>query len=88
MRETDAGDESGNVVVDEEHYKLIIDCNTLTVDIDNEIVVVHNFIRDKYRAKFPELEVCMGTLVATNATKRLSGLSADKPLPSTCSRLF
>eukprot|EP00958_Prasinococcus_capsulatus_P029634 scaffold7576_cov417-Prasinococcus_capsulatus_cf.AAC.11 len=57
VRETDAGDESGNVVVnDEEHYKLIIDCNTLTVDIDNEIVVVHNFIRDKYRAKFPELE--------------------------------
>ncbi len=33
-----------------------MDCNALTVDIDNEIVVVHNFIRDRYRARFPELE--------------------------------
>ncbi|KAK1567079.1 hypothetical protein Q3G72_007799 [Acer saccharum] len=30
-------------------YQLIVDCNTLSVDIDNEIVAVHNFIRDKYR---------------------------------------
>ena len=36
--------------------QLIVDCNALTVDIDNEVVLVHNFIRDKYRAKFPELE--------------------------------
>ena len=27
--------------------QLIVDCNALTVDIDNEIVLVHNFIRDK-----------------------------------------
>jgi RNA processing factor Prp31 len=26
------------------------------VDIDNEITTVHNFVRDKYRSKFPELE--------------------------------
>ncbi|KAI9195271.1 hypothetical protein LWI28_013423 [Acer negundo] len=37
-------------------YQLIVDCNTLSVDFDNEIVAVHNFIRDKYRLKFPELE--------------------------------
>ncbi|KAK4857360.1 hypothetical protein QYF36_027190 [Acer negundo] len=36
--------------------QLIVDCNTLSVDFDNEIVDVHNFIRDKYRLKFPELE--------------------------------
>ena len=36
--------------------QLIVDCNSLTVDIDNEITIVHNFIRDKYRLKFPELE--------------------------------
>ena len=24
-----------------------MDCNALTVDIDNEVVLVHNFIRDK-----------------------------------------
>ena len=33
-----------------------MDCNQLAVDIDNEIVVVYNFIRDRYKTKFPELE--------------------------------
>eukprot|EP00899_Mesostigma_viride_P007101 jgi/Mesvir1/16392/Mv18132-RA.1 len=37
-------------------YRLILDCNSLLVDIDNEIAVIHAFIRDKYRLKFPELE--------------------------------
>ncbi len=30
-------------------YRLLVDCNQLAVDIDNEIAVVHNFMRDKYR---------------------------------------
>lgn len=33
-----------------------MDCNQLAVDIDNEIVVVYNFLRDRYKTKFPELE--------------------------------
>lgn len=37
-------------------YKLLVDCNALAVDIDNEIINIYNFIRDKYRSKFPELE--------------------------------
>ncbi|KFK43784.1 hypothetical protein AALP_AA1G172100 [Arabis alpina] len=37
-------------------YNLILDCNQLLVDIDYEICIVHNFIRDKYRRKFQELE--------------------------------
>ncbi|PSC73830.1 U4 U6 small nuclear ribonucleo Prp31-like [Micractinium conductrix] len=37
-------------------YKLLVDCNQLAVDIDNEIVVVYNFLRDRYKPKFPELE--------------------------------
>ncbi|TXG72202.1 hypothetical protein EZV62_000781 [Acer yangbiense] len=41
-------------------YQLIVDCNALSVDIDNEIVAVHNFIRDKYRLKFAELESIIG----------------------------
>lgn len=36
--------------------RLLVDCNKLAVNIDNEIIIVHNFIRDKYRLKFPELE--------------------------------
>lgn len=35
---------------------LIIDSYALFVDIENEIVIMHNFIRDKYRLRFPELE--------------------------------
>ena len=37
-------------------YALILDCNALTVDIDDTIVFVHNYIKDKYKKKFPELE--------------------------------
>ncbi|KAL2642400.1 hypothetical protein R1flu_009987 [Riccia fluitans] len=47
---------TGIVSEDDPEYQLIVDCNTLSVDIDNEIVIIHNFIRDKYRLKFPELE--------------------------------
>ncbi len=37
-------------------YRLLVDCNQLAVDIDNEIIVVYNFLRDRYKTKFPELE--------------------------------
>ena len=33
-----------------------MDCNSLTVEIDDEIAAVHGFVRDRYRSKFPELE--------------------------------
>ncbi|KAK7290223.1 hypothetical protein RIF29_04491 [Crotalaria pallida] len=45
---------------DDPEYKLMIaECNALLLIIENEIVIIHNFIRfirDKYGAKFPELE--------------------------------
>mmetsp|Transcript_13965 Transcript_13965/g.16868 ORF Transcript_13965/g.16868 Transcript_13965/m.16868 type:complete len:486 (-) Transcript_13965:233-1690(-) len=43
-------------VEEEPEYSLIVECNELSVDIDNEIAIIHNFIQDKYRHKFPELE--------------------------------
>ncbi|OAY65833.1 U4/U6 small nuclear ribonucleoprotein Prp31 homolog [Ananas comosus] len=51
-------DFSTNVTIleDDPEYQLIVDCNALSVDIENEIIIIHNFIRDKYRLKFPELE--------------------------------
>ena len=45
----------GHVEQDDE-YKLIVEANNLTVEIDNEINVVHKYIRDKYSKRFPELE--------------------------------
>ncbi|KAH0651482.1 hypothetical protein KY285_032170 [Solanum tuberosum] len=48
----------GDVIVEEDdhEYKLIVDCNALSVEIEDEIAIIHNFIRDKYRLKFPELD--------------------------------
>jgi len=37
-------------------YTLIVQANNLSVDVDNEILIVHKFIRDHYSARFPELE--------------------------------
>ncbi|KAI0265148.1 hypothetical protein BC834DRAFT_880297 [Gloeopeniophorella convolvens] len=37
-------------------YNVIVQANNLSVDVDNEILVVHKFIRDHYATKFPELE--------------------------------
>lgn len=37
-------------------YKLIVEANNLTVEIDSEINVIHKYIRDKYAKRFPELE--------------------------------
>ncbi|KAG9300378.1 hypothetical protein G9A89_010002 [Geosiphon pyriformis] len=43
-------------VEEDPEYRLIVQANNLTVDIDSEILVVHKFIRDHYAKKFPELE--------------------------------
>ena len=37
-------------------YKLIVEANNLTVEIDSEINIIHKYIRDKYSKRFPELE--------------------------------
>ncbi|KAG8877570.1 U4/U6-U5 snRNP complex subunit prp31 [Tulasnella sp. 331] len=42
--------------LDNPEYALIVKANNLSVDIDNEILIVHKFIRDHYSPKFPELQ--------------------------------
>ena len=61
MRDALAGKEENDRVwtgpsEEDPTYRLLVDCNQLAVDIDNEIGIIHNFMRDKYRLKFPELE--------------------------------
>ncbi|XP_076458994.1 U4/U6 small nuclear ribonucleoprotein Prp31-like [Babylonia areolata] len=46
---------AGPVEADPE-YKLIVDANNMTVEIDNEINVIHQFVKDIYNKRFPELE--------------------------------
>jgi U4/U6 small nuclear ribonucleoprotein PRP31 len=46
----------GNIE-DNPEYQLLTQSNTLSTGIDNEIILVHKFIRDHYSARFPELEI-------------------------------
>jgi U4/U6 small nuclear ribonucleoprotein PRP31 len=48
-------DNTGTVTENPE-YKLMTQSNQLSIQIDNEIVLVHKFLRDHYSARFPELE--------------------------------
>eukprot|EP01025_Chloroclados_australasicus_P005229 TRINITY_DN11512_c0_g2_i3.p1 TRINITY_DN11512_c0_g2~~TRINITY_DN11512_c0_g2_i3.p1 ORF type:complete len:512 (-),score=105.42 TRINITY_DN11512_c0_g2_i3:646-2181(-) len=37
-------------------YDLIVACNSLIVDVDNEILLVYNFVKDHFRPRFHDLE--------------------------------
>jgi U4/U6 small nuclear ribonucleoprotein PRP31 len=50
----------GPVEADPE-YQLIVDSNNILVEIDNEIIIIHKFVRDKYSLRFPELESLVPT---------------------------
>jgi U4/U6 small nuclear ribonucleoprotein PRP31 len=43
-------------VEDNPEYHLLTQSNSLSTSIDNEIILVHKFIRDHYSTRFPELE--------------------------------
>lgn len=43
-------------IEDNPEYHLLTLSNTLSTSIDNEIILVHKFIRDHYSTRFPELE--------------------------------
>ncbi|KAI9197432.1 uncharacterized protein BJ171DRAFT_519520 [Polychytrium aggregatum] len=47
---------SNGPVEEDPEYNVIVQANNLIVDIDNDLLVVHKFIRDHYSPKFPELE--------------------------------
>eukprot|EP00055_Hartaetosiga_balthica_P014514 m.79895 g.79895 ORF g.79895 m.79895 type:complete len:517 (-) comp8615_c9_seq3:16-1566(-) len=47
-----SGDAAGN----DPEVQVIVEANNITAEIDNEIGVVHKFIRDNYAIRFPELE--------------------------------
>ncbi|KXT11807.1 hypothetical protein AC579_6084 [Pseudocercospora musae] len=52
------GQETKNIgrVEDNPEYKVLTQSNTLSTQIDGEIILVHKFIRDHYSVRFPELE--------------------------------
>jgi U4/U6 small nuclear ribonucleoprotein PRP31 len=42
-------------IEDNPEYKLLIEANKLSTQIDNETILVHKFIQDHYSVRFPEL---------------------------------
>lgn len=61
----------GNVEADPE-YQLIVEANMIAVEIDNEIVLIHRFTKDKYQKRFPELDsLVMGELDYIRTVKEL-----------------
>ena len=68
----------GGVVEHDPEYKLIVEANNLTVEIDNEINVIHKFIRDKYSKRFPELESLVPNALDYIQTVRELGNEVNK----------
>uniref|UniRef100_T1ISX8 U4/U6 small nuclear ribonucleoprotein Prp31 n=1 Tax=Strigamia maritima TaxID=126957 RepID=T1ISX8_STRMM len=67
----------GPVEADPE-YQLIVEANNLAVEIDNEINIIHKYIKDKYSKRFPELESLVpGALEYVSTVKEL-GNDLDK----------
>ena len=47
---------AGGVLEENPEYSLVVTANNMSVEVDNEILLVHKFIRDHYAPRFPELE--------------------------------
>ena len=41
---------------DDPEYKIIVDATNMTVEIEKKIAIIHQFIKDVYSKRFPELE--------------------------------
>lgn len=54
-------------------YQLIVKLSHLAADIDNEIHVIHKFVRDKYERRFPELETLVPNPLEYLAAVKLLG---------------
>lgn len=68
---------SGLLEADPE-YQLIIEANNVTVEIDNEISVIHKYVRDLYYKRFPELESLVPLAVEYMKTVKELGNDIDQ----------
>lgn len=51
---------TGGPLAENPEYHLVVTANNMSVEVDNEILLVHKFIRDHYAPRFPELEQLIG----------------------------
>uniref|UniRef100_A0A8U8C5J3 U4/U6 small nuclear ribonucleoprotein Prp31 n=1 Tax=Geospiza parvula TaxID=87175 RepID=A0A8U8C5J3_GEOPR len=59
-------------------YRVIVDANNLTVEIENELNIIHKFIRDKYSKRFPELESLVPNALDYIRTVKVNGRKTPK----------
>ncbi|XP_074648016.1 U4/U6 small nuclear ribonucleoprotein Prp31-like [Tubulanus polymorphus] len=59
-------------------YQLIVEANNITVEIENEISIIHKFTRDQYSKRFPELESLVPTPVEYMRTVKELGNHIDQ----------
>jgi U4/U6 small nuclear ribonucleoprotein PRP31 len=50
------GHHEGGAVEDDPDYQLVMACNSMILEIDEEIIGIHRYVLDIYNKKFPELE--------------------------------
>lgn len=59
-------------IEEDPEYQLIVESNALVSEINNEIQVVHKYVRDRYAKKFPELEsLVLNALDYARVVKRI-----------------
>ena len=73
---TDMSSTSGPLEENPE-YHLVVTANNMSVEVDNEILLVHKFIRDHYAPRFPELEQLIGDPWTYIAAVKAIGNAAD-----------
>ncbi|KAJ9108149.1 hypothetical protein QFC19_002617 [Naganishia cerealis] len=64
-------------------YALIVQSNNLSVEVENELLLVHKFIRDHYAIRFPELEQVIGDPWEYISAVKAIGNAEDLTKPST-----
>ncbi|WEW61617.1 U4/U6-U5 snRNP complex subunit prp31 [Emydomyces testavorans] len=77
-------------IEDNPEYHLLTESNSLSTSIDNEIILVHKFIRDHYSVRFPELETLISNpldYAKTVAILRNGPLNDIKSLASSTDNL-
>lgn len=66
------GSTAGASLEDHPEYELIVEATNMTLELGDEMSIVHKFIRDNYAKRFPELESIVTSPVDyANAVKRI-----------------
>lgn len=79
----------GRSIQDNPEYDIIVKANNIAVEIDNELLIVHKFIRDHYSIKFPGLETLVPdpqsyikTVMAIGNTEEIGQAPLNGVVPS------